>query len=156
VGDAISSGSAGGIGRGGGDGGGGGGGGSRAEGDEDTGKIARVVTRSITKTPLTSSASESDASEVRCAIEMQRVGGAMAGDGTHPPRSVDVCTRQKPPMHVPGVGAHVTTRPGKCRTTALTNPLWSLSDSKVPSCRWLPGQSPVNHLGITQRIKHMH
>jgi hypothetical protein len=26
-------------------------------------------------------------SEVRCTIEMQRGGGATAGDGTHPPRS---------------------------------------------------------------------
>jgi hypothetical protein len=28
----------------------------------------------------------------------------------------------------------VTTRPGKYRTIAQTNPLWSLSDNKVSSC----------------------
>jgi hypothetical protein len=33
----------------------------------------------------------------------------------------------------------VTTRPGKYRTIAYTNPLWSLSNNKVSSCRYLLG-----------------
>jgi hypothetical protein len=81
VGNAITRGSADGIGRCRGGGGGTGGGGSRTESDEDAEEIAGVGTRSITNTSSTSLSSESDMSEVRCAIETQRAGGAMAGGG---------------------------------------------------------------------------
>jgi hypothetical protein len=37
-------------------------------------------------------------------------------------------------VHIIALMPTVTTRPGKYRTIAQTNPLWSLSSNKVSSC----------------------